>query len=207
MPRARKSKAAGTTARAAAATVADPEAKLIEAALDLAARQGWRNTSLGAIAREAKLPLAEAYRLHRSKASLLGAFFRNLDRTVLAAGEPSGAPRDRLFELLMRRFDALKPRKQALRAIARDSIGDPRMLCRGPGFFTAMAWMLEAAGISAVGWRGPLRVAALAGAYLLVFPTFLADESEDLAKTMAALDGRLKAGPWQGDPTEAPSAS
>jgi len=206
MPRARKSRTIGTAAKAATPHDGDPEARLIKAALDLAAQQGWRNTSLGAIAREAHLPLAEAYALHRSKASLLGAFFRNLDRTVLGGGETEGSPRERLFELLMRRFDALRPARPALSAIARDSFADPAMLCRGPKFLSAMVWMLEAAGISPAGWRGSMRVAALSVAYLIVFPTFLADESADLAKTMAALDRRLKAGPWRDKRNEAASA-
>jgi hypothetical protein len=44
---------------------------------------------------------------------------------VLSGGEPDGSPHDRLFELLMRRFDALRPYRPALRAIIRDSVGEP----------------------------------------------------------------------------------
>jgi hypothetical protein len=81
----------------------------------------------------------------------------------------------------------------------RGSIGDPAALCGVPMTLNAMAWMLEGAGISAEGWRGRARCLALAGAYATTFRTFLDDDSDDLAKTMAALDRRLKAGPFRGN--------
>jgi len=76
MPRARKSRTIGTAAKAATPTRRRSEARLIKAALDLAAQQGWRNTSLGAIApakRTCRWPKPDA--LHRSKASLLRRLF------------------------------------------------------------------------------------------------------------------------------------
>src|ERR1700730_6157190 len=91
-----------------------PEDRLIVAALELAARQGWRRTGLAEIAAEAGLKLHEAYALHRSKAAILGAFTRRIDREVLAgagAPEEGESTRDRLFDTLMRRYDALKPYK------------------------------------------------------------------------------------------------
>ena len=48
-----------------------PEQQLIEAALRLAASQGWRRTGLAEIAAEAKLTLPQAYALHRSKGGIL----------------------------------------------------------------------------------------------------------------------------------------
>ena len=100
----------------------------------------------------------------------------------------------------MRRFDALKPHRAALKAIARDLGGDPpTALCSAPAFLRSMAWMLEAAGLSSAGMRGRLRVRALAALYLCVLRVFVRDDSEDLAKTMAALDRRLRqAEPWLG---------
>src|SRR3984957_20900639 len=103
---------------------ATPENRLIDAALALAARQGWRRTGLAEIAAEAGLKLHEAYALHRSKAAILAAFTRRIDREVLTgapAAEEGESVRDRLFDTLMRRYDALKPYKPALRAILRDS--------------------------------------------------------------------------------------
>ncbi len=203
MPRAKKSGSSRTGAAAGApepaqrpGTESEISDRLIRAALDLAERKGWRALGMGEIAREAKVPLAAAYARHRTKPSLLIALTRQTDAKVLGAGEAEGSAREKLFELLMRRFDALKPHRKALRTILRDSLADPAVLCGAPVFLNSMAWMLEAAGISAADWRGPSRVLALAGTYALVFRTFLEDDGPDLSKTMAALDRRLKAGPF-----------
>jgi AcrR family transcriptional regulator len=189
-----KSGAAKAGASEAGGQADDAEGRLVDAALRLAARQGWRPTGVAAIAAEAGLPLDQAYAACPSKLAILAAFHRRIDRAALAgsAGESDASGRDRLFDILMRRFDALQPHKAALRAILRDSIGDPAALLDAPVVLRSMAWMLEAAGVSADGWRGGLRTQLLAGLYLLVLRDFLDDDSADLAKTMAALDRRLR---------------
>lgn len=200
MPRARKS-----TSRSATATpTGDTKSRLIAAALELAASKGWRNLGMGEIATAAGVGLGDAYAAFRTKPGLLAGFARQVSETVLAAGAAEGTPREKLFELLMRRFDALKGHRAALKAIIRGSVGDPAAICGVPATLNAMAWMLEGAGISAEGWRGRARCLALTGAYAATFRTFLDDDSEDLAKTMAALDRRLKSSPFGG---EAPSAT
>jgi hypothetical protein len=52
--------------------------------------------------------------------------------------------------------------------------------------------MLEAASLDASGVRGALRARGLALVWLATLRAFLADESEDLGSTMAALDKALK---------------
>jgi AcrR family transcriptional regulator len=176
----------------------DPRERLIAAALALAARQGWRRTSLGGIAAEAKLPLHEAYALFRSKSAILAAFRRDIDAAVLAEVplEPDAdeTARDRLFEVLMRRFEALKPHRPALKSILRESLGHPGALCGLAGLMRSMGWMLEAAGISLSGCRRRLTINLLSALYLAVLRVFLDDASADLGLTMAALDRRLRQG-------------
>src|SRR5437667_5058182 len=152
---ARRSKArSAKTAPSAAA----PRDKILDAALALAAREGWRKASLGAIAGEAGLPLHELYGEFRSRAAILGGLMARTDAAVLTetpAADAKESPRDQLFDVLMRRFDALKPHRAALKAIARDLGGDPpTALCSAPAFLRSMAWMLEAAGLSSAGMRG-----------------------------------------------------
>ena len=173
-----------------------PEDRLIDAALALAASQGWRRTGLAEIAAEAGLKLHEAYAIHRSKGAILRAFGRRVDREVLGAGAPDegDGARDRLFEILMRRFEALKPHREAIRAIARESIGHPGALLRVPAMRLSMRWMVEAAGITTAGYRGRIFVDLILALHLSVLRTFLADDSPDLARTMAALDQGLRRG-------------
>lgn len=189
MPRARK-----TTAR----PPRDPRDRIIDAALALAARQGWADTTLSDIADEAGTSLAELVALFRSKAAIIAAFVRRVDAAVLAgtpkslAGEP---PRDRLFDVLMRRFDALASSKDAVRSMVASATCDPAALacglCRLAG---SMRLMLEAARIPPTGCRGRLRVKALTMGYASVLRVWLRDDSQDQGKTMAALDRVLRRG-------------
>jgi AcrR family transcriptional regulator len=191
------------------ATSSDGDA-VVAAALALAARQGWRRTTLTEIAAEAGLSLAELHARFRSKPMILSACLRSFDRAVLAAAAPNpkDKPRDRLFEVLMARFDALKPHRPAVRAMLRDSIGDPAALIGAKRLYTSMGWMLEAAGLSSAGLPGRARKKLLMLVYLSVLYVFLGDDSDDLAKTMAVLDRRLTlAQAWLGLGTPAPQGS
>jgi len=170
--------------------------RIIDAALACIARQGWRRLSLADIAAEAGLPILRVYRLFSSKTAILRGFFRRVDEAVLAApldSEPDERPRDRVFDLLMRRFDALRPHRDALEALGRELPTDPlAALAAGAGLLRSMRWMLEAAGISGEGLGGALAVKLTAAAYLATLRVWLRDESPDLAPTMAALDRRLR---------------
>ena len=57
-----------------------------------------------------------------------------------------------------------------------------------------MHWMLQAAGIGTDGVGGGLRVSGLAMVYASVFRIWLEDDDAGLARTMAALDRRLRRG-------------
>ncbi|HVM81004.1 MAG TPA: TetR/AcrR family transcriptional regulator [Stellaceae bacterium] len=190
----------GSKAKAKPAT---PRDRILDAALALSERSGWRGASLGAIAGEADMPLHEVYAEFRSRSAIIAGLMARTDEQVLAgtaAPDAEETPRDRLFEVLMRRFDALKPHRAALKAIARDLLTDPPLaLCATPALMRSMAWTLEAAGLSSAGPRGRFHVRAIAALYLCVSRTFLDDDTADLSKTMAALDRRLsQAEPWLG---------
>lgn len=171
----------------------DPKQRLIEAALTLAAEQGWRRVGMADIAAAAGLSLTETYGLARSKAGILAALRRQIDEAMLAGGVVAGeSPRDRLFEALMRRFEALKPYRLGLRAILRDSVGSPALLGLVPGLLRSMGWTLSTAGLPAAGCRGRLARRIAGAIYVSIFPTFFRDEGADLGTTMAALDKRLR---------------
>ena len=177
--------------------IADSE--VYAAAMRAAAGLGWRRTRLADIAEEAGLTLAELHARFTSKEALLDGLFRQIDRTVLAgaqkaADEGDTSHRDRLFDILMQRFDALNPYKDGLRAVVRDagSGGVAELLCGGCRLMRSMRWMLEAAGIGTAGWLGGLRVKGLAVVFAATVQVWLRDDSEDMAKTMAALDRNLK---------------
>ncbi len=180
----------------AARKKADIPGKIVEATLDLVRLQGWRHTTMADIATAARISLADLYRHFPGKAAILASFVRSIDQAVLEGDDPEASeesPRDRLFDVLMRRFDALTPHKEAVRVIIREAGRDPlAVACGGLSFGRSMACMLEAARIDSSGVTGLLRVKGLGALYLGVVRVWMDDDTDDLSKTMAALDKRLR---------------
>lgn len=170
--------------------------RILDAALIRIADGGWRRLSLAAVAAEAKLPIGRLYRLFPSRVALLCGLFRRVDEAVLAVVpdlDDSERPRDRLFDVLMRRFDALSPYKSALAVLRRELPTDPpAALAAGAALLRSMRWMVEAAGIPTGGIGGAVAVKLTAVAYVAAARTWIADDSADLAPTMAVLDQRLR---------------
>lgn len=178
-----------------AAPPSDAE-RIIAAAAARIAADGWRRLSLAAVAAEADLPILRVYRSFSSKSAILRGLFQRLDEAVLdnpPMAEPDERPRDRLFDLLMRRFDALNAYKPALARLRRELPREPlTALCAGGRLLRSMRWMLEAAEIRTDGWRGAVAVRATAAAYLSAMRVWQDDDQPDLGRTMAALDARLR---------------
>ncbi len=172
--------------------------KAVQAALDLAKERSWGDIGLADIAQDAGLSLADLRREFACKTDILRAFQTELDAEVLARPRASGGastPRDRVFDIVMARFEAMQPYKPALKRIS-------SYLCCRPGeaaplFCSSLAsqyWMLEGAGAKLDGPGGAVRVAGLAAIYGKVFRVWLDDDTPSLDKTMAALDQRLGRG-------------
>jgi len=173
----------------------DLETKLIDAMLELAARDGWQGVTLSTIAAGAGVGLSELYPAWRSRMAVLAAFMRRIDREVVEtdfAFAPEDTARDRLFEVLMRRFDALQPHREAVRRIragmARDALESAAMMCQ---LGCSLAWMLEAAQLSPEGVTGKVKIAGLTGLWLRCIAVWVEDDSKDMSRTMAALDRGL----------------
>jgi AcrR family transcriptional regulator len=178
--------------------MADQRAAIIAAALKLIAARGWRDVTLRAIAGEAAVPFAELYTSFPTKAAIIGAFLADIDRQVVEGvddePDPDETVRDRLFDTMMRRYDALRPHRDAVAALAEGLARDPlAALALRPALMRSMAVVLEAAGLTAEGFVGALRQKSLAALHASVLRTWLRDDSADLGKTMVALDSRLKA--------------
>lgn len=172
----------------------DMAERFIDAAMRLAAERGWRDLTLADIAAAADMPLADLHRQFASRQAILEGLRRNVDRTMMAPGAVTVGPaRDRLFEVLMRRFDALERWRPGIAAVIEDQSRDPvALLGGGAGLVCSMATALETAGLDSSGLRGLLRAQGLAGAFLPALRVWLGDEGEDRAKTMASLDRGLR---------------
>lgn len=192
---AKKPTAGKTRARKGSAPMGDPAERLRAALLHLLATQGWRDLSLAAIAEEAGLDMAQAHEVYPTKAAILLALARATDNDILESLKEDpleGGTRDRLFDLLMRRFDHLQQQRDAYATLLRELPHTPpeaaMLSCQ---VRRSLALMLETAGLSASGLKGMLRVQGLMMIYLAGLRVWSRDDSEDLAKTMAEIDKRL----------------
>lgn len=171
----------------------DFDSALIASFFRLVADQGWARTSVADAARAAALPLGEARLRFPGRAAVLRQFGRMADQAALAETPTEGTVRDKLFDLLMRRIDALQAHRAGVTALLRAVPSNPRTaLLLACATQRSMRWMLHAAGVSTVGLRGELRVRGLVGVWLWTLRAWERDESADLSGTMAALDVALR---------------
>jgi AcrR family transcriptional regulator len=178
------------------ATAPDTPPDLLLVAFDLIAEDGWSRLSLVAAARRAGIEPVTAYRELRSKGALLAALSRRLDEAMLEieAAELAGLPpRDRVFELMMRRLEAMVPFRPGLERLARDAGRDPCLVlataCR---LDRSLAWLQDAAGLRNSGVRARVARRVLGAAYLQTLRVWRKDTAPDLGKTMVELDKQLR---------------
>jgi AcrR family transcriptional regulator len=189
-------------ARAKAAPPAAPTGsdrdRVIAAFMALLAEKSFERIDFAEIAARAGVTLGALRGEFRSTLAILAAHFKAIDRAVLDGGEgdmKEEPPRERLFDVLMRRIEVLAPHKEALRSLLRSAR-------RNPGLAFALnalgvrsqQWMLAAADIHASGPRGMLRAQGLALMFARVLRTFVRDDDEGRARTMAELDRALGRG-------------
>jgi AcrR family transcriptional regulator len=177
--------------------------KIIEAFMALLAERPFEEIGFGDIAARASLSLTQCRTEFSSTVAVLAAHIKELDRKVLAGGEADMAeepPRERLFDVLMRRLEALAPHRAAIRSLMRSASRNPGLALALNGFAVrSQQWMLTAADIDAAGPRGLVRAQALALLYARVLQVWLRDDDPGLARTLAALDRELARGQrWAG---------
>jgi ubiquinone biosynthesis protein COQ9 len=168
--------------------------RILAAALGCAANKRWADVTLLDIAESANVPISELRDEFTTKTQLIAGLLRAIDEEVLkraAKRTEDQEKRDRLFDIIMTRFDVLGPHKAALKSIYASGAADVSLAVP---YLSSQHWMLEAAGIGTDGPAGAIRVAGLGMAYAWVFRTWLEDDDPGLAKTMAALDRRLRRG-------------
>lgn len=188
---------------------------LTGSAFTLAATAGWASVSVAEAARAAGLPLDQARERFPNRLAILMKFGQMADQHALSDLVETGPVRERIFDTIMRRFDALQQHRAGVLALLRALPADPgTVLLLAGATGQSMGWMLEAAGARSTGWRGAIAAQALTGVWLYALRAWTSDDSPDLSGTMAALDraltrveqvaGLLGGGPAQPEPGPAP---
>ncbi len=158
------------------------------AALDAIARYGWLGLELDHLRRGKNVSLISAI---KAKKELLPLITNYIDRRMQdnTSAAPDDSAADRLFEIMMARFDIFQEHRAAMTRLFREVPRDPSALA------TLMPCLHRSAGmIVAYGGSGKCpqlgRVVA-GGVMAATARTWLDDASPDMSKTMAALSRHL----------------
>jgi AcrR family transcriptional regulator len=172
--------------------------RIIDSFMELLAEGPIEAIGYAQIARRAGVSLAELRETFGSTRAILSAHAKEIDRQTLAGGDADMAeesPRERLFDVLMRRLELLEPRKEAVRSLLRSCRREPALaLFLNRIAVRSQLWMLTAADINASGSRGMMRAQGLAVLYSSVLRVWVEDDDPGRARTMAALDRALARG-------------
>jgi AcrR family transcriptional regulator len=191
-------KSARPTRPAAPAGAGSEREKIIAAFLALLAEKPIERIGLAEIATEAGVSLAQLRGEFASALAIYAAHIKTIDRAVLAADLSDMAdepPRERLFDVLMRRLEAMAPHREAVRSLLRSVTRNPPLALALNGLAVrSQQWMLTAAGINASGPRGMMCAQGLALLFGSVLRAWSHDDDPGLSRTMAALDRALARG-------------
>jgi len=174
----------------------DPNARrdLARAALSLAAEGPWRELTLAKLARAAGRSAADFYGASLWEA--VDCVEEAFDRAVaenLDALDPGQSTRDRLFDLIMRRFEAMEPHRAAVLAMEYGVDRDPVLMASAHQRNVRGArWVLALAGLEADGMTGQARAQGLGVIIGQARQAWRSDDAGDFNKTMASLDKNLR---------------
>jgi len=172
-----------------------PEEKLVAAALTAIERGGWKALSLVALGRKAKIDPATLYDLCPDKRALLALIAKRVDIGLIERAQEIDAdipPRDRAFDAILSCFEAMGPLKPAIQVIHDESTGDPgAFLDVLPATMRSAQWIADIAGLPTSGWQGFLTTRGIGILLAETLGIWLKD-GDDLAKTMAHVDRRLR---------------
>jgi hypothetical protein len=167
-----------------------------DVALELASSQDWGTLTMDEIAATAGVDSDELLQIYSSKSAIIRGFMDRMDTLIPATPEGNAANepvRDRLFDIIMNRLDALVPYRQGLMSVARSGARDPANgLCLLLRHRRSLGLMLNGAGLPSTGLRGQLLLKGLALVYANAVRIWINDNTDDLGKTMAAVDQGLE---------------
>jgi hypothetical protein len=167
---------------------------LARAALSLAGSVPWREVTLIRLADAAARPVSDFYGATLGEA--VDCVEEAFDRAIADATDeldPKQTVRDRLFELIMRRFEAMEPHREAVLAMEHGLDRDPTLMASAHQRHVRCArWVLAIAGMEADGMTGQARAQGLGVIIGQARAAWRGDSAGDFAKTMASLDKNLR---------------
>jgi ubiquinone biosynthesis protein COQ9 len=149
------------------------------------AAHGW-GAGVAVVAADAGLMPAQLLAAAGDRHDALAAFAARVDAAMRAAVPADGSVRDRLFDALMARFDALQQHRGAVLALI-DSRDPAVALLVGARLLPSLRRLAAGAGMA----PSPVLLAALLAIHARALNVWRSDTSADMAATMARLDQDL----------------
>ncbi len=166
----------------------------IRAALELGAEQDWSGITLAAIAEKAELSLADFHGV-ADKAALSAAVEPWFDEAMSAENiDMSDTPHERLFDVLMLRFEAMEPYRAGLLSLIKWRQQSPARLAELlKARHQTARWALTCAGLDGSADL-PFTAKVLNTVWVLIRSerAWRKEESADFSRTMARLDAELR---------------
>ncbi|MEL6568491.1 MAG: hypothetical protein AAFQ22_08740 [Pseudomonadota bacterium] len=169
--------------------------KGIIAALDLAETRRWSELTLSDIATAAGLTLNDFHGV-ASVESLAEAVERHFDKAMSGEGiDPEETPRERLFDVIMLRFEAMEARRAGVLSLVHYREQSPIRLAKHLAARKASAdWALVSAGLDGADQAVPRDIRSVAVAYAMAQAerAWRKETDPGFARTMSKLDEELR---------------
>lgn len=168
---------------------------LFTALFDRIAKKGLGKVRLTDLAADTGADIQAFVAQYKTVSGVLDAFCDHVDARMLAAVAPvssATAKRDRYFDMMMARFDVFSVYRDGVVRWINDAARHPQLWAHmARRFDQSVSLMLDVAQDSPL---FPIKKIGVSGIYLYTVRAWMADDSADMAATMAALDRALAKG-------------
>lgn len=170
--------------------------KTVEAALDILTQMPWDALTMEALAARVSLTPIQLYTIFPTRCDLLNGIVQFIDHKMIALyqeGTEDLSLQEKLFDIIMCRFEVMEAYKKALKNIIltiwRDPLSFPRGVFSG---LHSMRLILKTVRVPVDGMKGKLNIKILSFFYLYSLKFWFEDETQDMAKTLVQVDQGLK---------------
>jgi len=162
--------------------------------LNLLEKYSWNRISIKLIFDKAKIDYSEGYKVVKQKNDILLLINEYIDYLVIKSIQriEESTNHDKLFEALMARFEVLNLHRVSIIKIYKHIIRNPDLIIFFlPLLSKSLNMMIELLNISWNGLYGKIKIEGFVLIYIAIFLEWSKDESEDMEKTMVAVDKYL----------------
>lgn len=172
--------------------------RIVNAAIELAERDGWEAVRLHQVATACDAGLDDIRRHFREKDEIIDAWFDRADAAMLARADGRAldglSPRERIRELIVTWLEALAPHRRVTREMVAHKLEFGHVHVQFPAILRisrTVQWIREGALLDAPLPRRALEEAAMTALFIKTFLYWLRDESPQFRNTRRWLDRGL----------------